>query len=377
MGNKDYILLNASATRQARREFIQFPKRLYKESDYYVPLFDTDVRKLLLKRHPFFLHSQGDFFLLLKNGETVARCLITENTRYNNFHGTTFAFFDFFDLIDDQETAEVLFGHLAAWARKRGLSSLVGPMLSGGAAGAGILVQGFEHTPAMTMMRYNYPYYQTILEAAGFTKYVDLHSFSVPPEHFIIPDRIRKLAEHVLQRGRFTALRFKNKGEIKKYIGDIKDLYGKTLNHHLEDYPLSRQELDQVENELLTILDPDLISLLAYDGKVIGYVLGFADISRTLHLNRGLLGPLQILRILLTLKKSEKILFNGIGILPEYQRLGGNALLYQELESMMMKRKFREAEMVQISEKTELMISDAGSLGAKPYKVHRMYKLDL
>ena len=74
---------------------------------------------------------------------------------------------------------------------------------------------------------------------------------------------------------------------------------------------------------------------------------------------------------------TKKILFNGIGILPEYQRLGGNALLYRELERMVQTRGFTTVELVQISEKTELMISDAGSLGAQPCKVHRIYKRSL
>lgn len=377
METDTYRLLTVPRSGSLMREFIDFPKRLYRDSDYYIPMFDLDMRGLLKKKHPFFLHSEGEFFLLQKNGDTVARALVAENTRYNKFHKTNFAFFDFFDIVDDQETSNCLFGHLVDWTRRRGLNALVGPMLSGGANGAGILVQGFEYTPAMTMMRYNYPYYRTLLENTGFTKYVDLHSFSVPPDHFTLSERISRIADMVLRRGRFSVMRFKTKGEIKKVVEEIKNLYSTTLNHHLEDYPLSDEELDQVKKDLLTIVDPDLITLLTYDGKIIGYVFGFADISRTLHINKGKLGPLAIIRILKALKKADKILFNGMGILPEYQRLGGNALLYRELEHMVSKRRFKEAEMVQISEKTDLMISDAENLGAKPIKIHRMYKLEV
>jgi hypothetical protein len=34
----------------------------------------------------------------------------------------------------------------------------------------------------------------------------------------------------------------------------------------------------------------------------------------------------------------------------------------------------QEIELVQISEKTDLMLSDAAHLRAEPYKVHRMYR---
>ncbi len=377
MDTQDFEFHSVPGRGKLMREFIDFPKRLYRNSGYFVPLFDLDMRDLLRKKHPFFKHSDGEFFLLTKGGETVARALITENNRYNEFHKTNFAFFDFFDIIDDQETADLLFNHLEKWTEQRGLKALCGPMLSGGAGGAGILVEGFDLPPAMTMMRYNYPYYQKLLEQAGFIKYVDLHSFSVPPESFTLPERISRLAENVLKRGRFSALKFRTKGEIRKKVEEIKFLYAGTLNHHLEDYPLSEEELNRLAKDLLTVADPELIVLLTYDDNIIGYVFGFADITPVLQLNRGRLGPLQILRLLTSMKKAHKILFNGIGILPEYQRLGGNALLYRELEILMQKRKFEEAELVQISEKTDLMISDAAHLGGQPCKVHRMYQKKL
>lgn len=155
---------------------------------------------------------------------------------------------------------------------------------------------------------------------------------------------------------------------------EIKFLYNSTLNHHLEDYPLSDAELDQVAKDLLTVADPELIAMLDYDGRIIGYVFGFADITPTLRRNKGKLGPVEIFRLLTSMKKTRRILFNGIGILPEYQGLGGNALLYKELEHIVDKRKFQEIELVQISEKTDLMLSDAGHLRAEPYKIHRMYR---
>ncbi len=377
MGDLPITIRTLNGASSDIKSFIQFPKQLYQTSTHYVPMFDMDMRSLIKKKHPFFLHSDGEWLLVVRGDQIIGRCVVTENRRYNEFHKTNFAFFDYFDLVDDQDAADALFEHLSGWARTRGYDAVVGPMLSGGANGAGVLVKGFEHQPAMTMMRYNYPYYHNLLENGGFTKYVDLHSFSIPPENFILPERISRLAETVRKRGRFAVMRFTSKREIRRVVEDIKVLYAKTLSHHLEDYPLSPEELDQVKKDLLTVADPDLISLLTYDGNIIGYAFGFADVTPALQRNGGRLGPRAILRIISEVKKTKKILFNGIGILPEYQGLGGNALLYKELERMVHTRGFDTVEMVQISEKTDLMISDAGSLGAHPFKVHRLYKLTL
>ena len=370
-------LVQVGKKRSLQRAFIQFPKELYQDSPFYVSAFDLEMRILLRKKHPFFLHSAGEFFLVRRGEKVVGRFLICENNRYNQFHGTSYAFFDFFDSIDDFQVATAIFDAMKEWAKEHGLSALAGPMLSGGAGGAGVLIEGFEYLPAMTMMRYNYSYYRKLLEEGGFTKLVDLHSFSVPPEAMKLPERVERLSEIVAKRGRFSVLRFKSKREVLKVVDDIKALYGVTLNHHVEDYPLTKEELDQVEKDLLTVLRPDLIALLAYDGKVIGYAFGFADISPVLIQNRGHLDPGSILRLIQGMKRSRKILFNGLGILPHYQRLGGNALLYRELARIVEEGGFDDVEMVQISEQTGLMLRDAGTLGGKPFKVHRMYQKQL
>ena len=74
------------------------------------------------------------------------------------------------------------------------------------------------------------------------------------------------------------------------------------------------------------------------------------------------------------MRSGDELLLNGMGILPQYQRLGGNALLYHELEKTAAGGGFRRAELVQVSERTELMLRDIQTLGGRVYKVHRMYE---
>jgi hypothetical protein len=91
----------------------------------------------------------------------------------------------------------------------------------------------------------------------------------------------------------------------------------------------------------------------------------------------GKITPLGILRLLRDLKKTKKVLFNGMGILPKYQRLGGNAVLYRELTETVRSRKFEEAEIVQIADSTELMLKDIRLLGSEVCKIHRIYRMPI
>jgi hypothetical protein len=360
------------------REFIAFPRRLYRDCPQWVPWFDVDMRALIRRRHPFFGQASGEFFLALEQGRTLARACVVKNPAYIRQHGTACAHFYFFDCEEDAEAVSALFGRLAEWARGEGLGMLRGPMLLGGASGSGVLVQGFEHRAAMTMMPYNRPCYGRLLEGLGFRKHVDLYSMDIPPDSFRLPERIGSVAEKVLARGRFEVLRFRAKRDLARVADRVAELYNATLADHLEDYPLSPKELEQVKKDLLLIADPRLAKILAYDGQIVGYLFAFPDLSEVLRNNGGRTGPLQILRLLLAMRKGgDGLLINGMGILPQYQRLGGNALLYSELTKTVSERTYPRVELVQVSEHTELMLRDIQTLGATVCKVHRMYEKEI
>ncbi len=364
--------------RKLLRDFVQLPHVIYEGVPQWVPWLRSDMRSIVLKKHPFFGHAAGDFFVAKRNNETVGRVCVVENSRYNEAHGTSTAHFYFLEFVNDTEVVDALFSEIGEWAYARGLTHLSGPMLFGGAAGSGLLVEGFEHRAAMTMMRYNYPYYSEQLERLGFEKFEDLLSFSLDPTTFTVPEKVESLAEKVLKRGRFKVLRFKNKRELKKRAWDVANMYNVTLGDHPEDYPLTHAELEQLIKDLLVGADPKLEKIVTYDDGVVGYLLAFPDVSAALQRSKGRLTPWSLFDLLREFRKTTDLIINGVGVLPEYQRLGANALMYYELaRTVQGDGRMLTAECTQVAESTELMIRDLKTLGAVPYKVHRMYTREL
>lgn len=372
-----YDVHTVGTSRKRIDEFIEFPKRLYRNCPQWVPWFDVDVRALLWKKHPYFSHAQGEFLLVRKDGRTVARACVTENKRYNETHGMRVAHFYFFDTEDDQKAVDCLVSHMVNWARNRGLTGVLGPILQGGSSGSGILVDGFEHRAAMNMMVYNYPYYAGLLENAGFRPFSTLLSLELPTDTFALPEKVARISELVEKRGRFEVMKFSSKSELRKVSDEIAALYNPTLGDHLEDYPLSDKELLQVRKDLLLVADPELVKILKYEGAIVGFLFVFVDISGTMQKNKGKTGPVEILRLLGALKNPGKVLFNGMGILPEYQKMGGNALLYSELGKTLAKAGVKSGEIVQVNENTVLMLKDVQTLGGRIIKTHRMYLKEL
>lgn len=67
---------------------------------------------------------------------------------------------------------------------------------------------------------------------------------------------------------------------------------------------------------------------------------------------------------------------NGIGILPEYQRIGGTALLYAEIyHSIISNPHFQYGEFLQLRDNNPKMLLEWQAMGVEMRKIHRLYKM--
>ncbi len=378
MSMADVTIERVESARGAQgREFIDFPHRLYAGCPQWVPQFRLDMRAILGRRHPFFDRSEAAFFICRRGGRTVGTLGAFHNIPYNEHHGTATGHFHFFDCEEDSAASHALFEAAFSWMRGKGLRHVMGP-LGFGVMGMGVLVDGFEHRAAMTMMSYNFPYYGKLVEAEGFRKHRDQLSMCIDANTFRLPDKIRRVAEIAMKRGAFDVPEFRRKSELRRYAHDIGTVYNESFQSHGDEYnPLSPREIAQVTRELLQVADPSLVKLLLRKGEIAGFLFGFPDLSEALQRGRGRLTPLSILRLLLEYRRTKGLVVNGAGILPKFQRLGGNALLYSMLEKIASKRDFRYVDAVQIAETTEMMLADLKTLGARVFKMHRLYVRDL
>ena len=89
------------------------------------------------------------------------------------------------------------------------------------------------------------------------------------------------------------------------------------------------------------------------------------------------MNPVSLIDLLTEAGRTDTLIVNGAAILPEYQKLGGNGLMYYELTRTILGSGYRWAEMVQIADTTDLMLADMQTLGARVYKTHRIYRSTL
>src|SRR5258708_28953726 len=110
------------------KTFIDFPHDLYKDDPNYVPeLFIT--QRDLLTTHPFHKHNSLQTFLAYDGNRVIGRIAAILNNSHNEFNTVNDGFWGFFDSINDQKTADLLFEAANTWLKDKGVDQkFIGPV---------------------------------------------------------------------------------------------------------------------------------------------------------------------------------------------------------------------------------------------------------
>ena len=365
-----------TTNKQQVKRFVQFYYDLYKNCPQFVPPpFGDAYLPLNRKKHPFFEHSDGDFFLAVRDNQVVGRICAAENKPFNAYHKTKKAQFYAFDSVNEPEVAKALFETAFDWARTRGLDTIIGPKGLSPFDGYGIQVEGYEFRQMMTMMNYNYDYYPKLVEALGFEKEVDFVSCYLPAESFRLPERVARIAERAASRGNLKVKQFKSKRELMQWAWRIGEAYNKTFIHNWEYYPFTPGDVKYAVDNVLLFADHRLIKIILHGDDIVGFLFAFPDVSAAMQRAKGHLFPFGLIDMLLETKRTKTVSGNGMGILPEFQGTGGNAMLYSEMAKTVFGfNQFEHVEMTQVAETTHQMRADLKNLNGVEYKNHRVYR---
>lgn len=360
------------------RAFFSFPAGLYADNPYWVPPLVAGTKRILSQKHPFFRHSAGEAFVIIEGQRAVGRFMMLEPRLYNEYSGNRDVRLGMPEAVDRDEVWDALFDHARQWAIERGARRLIGPQHFSPMDGSGVLVEGFDHRASMTMMPYHLPFVQRQFERAGFQKYKDFLSAISRAEGFEVPDKIRRVAALAAQRSGLRVEHPRNSRELRRLAGEVGAVYNNAWGDHQEFRPLTDAELAHLVGDLVTVATPRLITVLrGGNGELAGFVLPFPDLSAALQRAGGHLGLRTMLDLARERRRTTHCIVNGLGILPEYRNRGGTALLYTDLVDRLQRSGFQTAEMTQIAETTDLMLSDLHTLGGEIYKRHRVYQLAL
>ena len=332
---------------------------------------------LLLDRskNPFFEHADAEYFLAERGTTVVGRIAAIANQLHNETHNDRVGFFGFFECADDQAVADALFSAASDWLRTRGFDTIRGPVSFSVNDECGLLVDGFETSPTL-MMPHNPRHYVRLVESAGFAKAKDLWVYQGGDErqYVPVPDRLARGTELIRKRLGIT-LRPLN---MKDFAGDverIKEIYNVAWEANWGFVPMTEREIDHLAEQFKPVVIPDIVPFAEKDGKVIGFGIVLPDLNAVLRTNRsGRLLPV-IPKLLWSLKmgKIRRARIPLLGILPEYQGKGIDAMLYHWIWTRCGQRNITWGEAGWILEDNPAMNAGLEKMNFRVYKTYRLY----
>lgn len=366
-----------SNSRKQLRDFIELLKTIYCVIPQWVPPLQGEIKdKIDRKKNPFFKHSEAAFFVAYSDdGKPAGRVAILENLNYNEFNHESTAFFTLFECVKDVNIAISLFKAGKAWARKRGLTKMIGPKGFSALDGLGLLVKGFEHRPAFGIP-YNPDYYPTLIEAAGFKPLSDIVSGHMNSEKQF-PEKMHELSRIIQEKKGLKVTRYNHRRDLRMLVPKLKELYNGALDGTSGNVPLTDDEVKTMADQILWFADPKFIKILMKGDDPVGFLFGYPDISAAVQRQKGRLFPFGWVDMLLEMKRTKWININGAGIIEQYRGLGGTAILFSEMYKSVLDGHFENADLVQVGVDNDRMQNELKNIGIDFYKVHRLYEIDL
>ena len=327
-------------------KFTQFQIDLYEGNPYYVPpLISDDIATLLPEENPAFDFCESAYFMAYRDGKPVGRIAGIINRQVNEKSKSKDARFGFIDFIDDHQVSGALLKAVEGWAKKKGMTKLIGPLGFTDLDHEGMLVSGFEELSTMATI-YNYPYYSEHLEKHGYKKESDWIEFlmEVPDA---IPEKYNRIAEIVKKKYKLKVLKYTSRKRIKKEYGHaLFHLINEAYKDLYEYSMLTERQIDYYINVYLNLLNLDLVTLIVDEnGKLVGVGISMPSMSRALQKSKGKFFPFGWYHLLKGLKgKNDRVDLLLVAVHPDYQNKGVNALLFQDLIPYYQKYGFKHAE---------------------------------
>jgi len=362
--------------------FIQFHYDLYRGNEYDAPnLYSDELHTLSKDRNAAFEFCEAEYFLAIRDNRVVGRVAGIINHRANERWQRNTVRFGWIDFIDDTDVSKALLEAVANWGRTKGMTEIVGPLGFTDMDPEGMLIEGFDQLGTMATI-YNYDYYPRHMEQlGGWTKDNDYVEFKLTvPE--TIPEKYKKVAEMVMKRYNLHPMHPKRSQVFGKeqYGRKVLDVVNKTFGNLYGYSQMTEAQIDEYLKMYFPMLDMNLLCLLedwnTPDHDVIGVGISISSMTRALQKCRnGRLWPFGWWHCLMALKfrKAECVDLMLVGILPEYQKKGANALLFYDLIPWYQKYGFKWGETNVEMESNNQVQSQWGPLNPVNHKRRRCY----
>lgn len=358
------------------RRFVAFPWHIYRGDPLWVPpLLPDRLKQLNPQTGTFFRHGEAGFFLAYQNEKLAGTVMAAIDRSSNASRGLKDGMFGFFECVNDQDVANMLFATAEAWIKARGMNRMIGPFNMDYDAAYGVLIEGRDRPPAISC-GHSPVYYQNLMAGYAFTPMrPDNLAFALDitkeTREFAL---LHQLAEKAAQRG--SAVIREGRFDVWDQEADrVHYLLNQSLAHLPDFVGWDRQALDDSLAPFKKYADPDLILFADVGDQTVGFLPGIPNLYEIMvHMN-GLRYPWDYLRALRFQKTKPKgLAIKSVLVLPEYWGTGVSLMLFSEMLKRVQAKGYTWVDLSLTSEENPKTPRLAERMGGKIYKRYRVYQ---
>jgi len=373
---------------QTARDFIRVNIEINQNDPNYIRPLDKDINETFdPKKNKTFRFGEAIRWILKSDdGKLIGRIAAFTNKKYKNKgDDVPVGGVGFFDCINDQAAANLLFDAAKQWLMQKGMEAMDGPINFGERdRWWGLIVKGSE--PPLYCMNYNQPYCQQLFENYGFKNFFNQICFALHAKDKLDQKFYDRHALCEKDPG-FSSSHIK-KDQLDKFVKDFTIVYNKAWAGHGGLKQLDEKIVRKMFQSMKPVMDEKISWFAYYKGEPIAIWINLPDLNqwfKHLHGKFSLWHKLKFLWIKSTVK-SKKFVGLVFGVVPEFQGKGVDSYIIMEGakviqrlnenngEPLVDKLLYEEYEMQWIGEFNPKMINVSEALGTYRSRILTTYR---
>ena len=314
------------------KEFIEVNVLINKNDPNYIRPLDKDINWVFdRKKNKAFRFGEAKRWILKNNEEKlVGRIAAFVNKKYKTKGDEgPVGGIGFFDCIDDQNAADMLFDVAKHWLLQKGMYAMDGPINFGERdRWWGLLVEGFQ--PPVYCLNYNPLYYRQLFENYGFQNFFNQFCFGYDPPKKMNDKTFARHAALEKDPG-YKAVHIK-KNNLEKFAVDFTTIYNKAWAGHGGLKQLNEKVVMSRFRAMKPVMDERVDWFVYYNEQPIVMWINLPDLNQWFKYLNGKFDLWHKLKFFWIKRTKKCNKFTGIifGIVPEFQGKGVDSYMITE-----------------------------------------------
>jgi hypothetical protein len=352
-------------TKNLSNDFLKVNVLINKSTPNYIQPLNKDINDVFdeKKNKTFRFGSVKRWLLKDENGSYIGRIAAFTNKKYKNKgDDVPVGGIGFFDCINSQRAADMLFDVAKHWLLQQGMQAMDGPINFGERdRWWGLVIEGFQEP--LYGMNFNPPYYQSLFETYGFRRFFGQVCLGMNPKQKL-NDKL--FARHAVYAND-PSYRVVNidKKDLEKFAADFAIVYNAAWAGHGGVKQIRKEQVVQMFKKMKPVMDERIIWFTYHGEKPIAIFVNLPDLNQWFKYLDGKFDLFHKLKFLWVKKTKPCKKFTGLvfGIVPEFQGKGIDAFMVVEAYKTVLKNPYTEYEMQWIGDFNPRMLNVAKGLG--------------